>query len=255
MVDHRHLPRRTVLQPATTELVPVALDRGGVDRVGYLPGSGDTVPDALRDLGYRVDPVSLDTVRDGGLAAFPVVLVGIRAFNTVPALLEAEEALHAYVAGGGRLVVQYQTSNRWRDLGELGPQPFHISRDRVTDETAELSPVDPSHGVLTGPNRLEAADMDGWVQERGLYFADRWHGDYQPVFRANDPGEEPLEGSLLVLPHGEGTYIYTGLSFFRQLPAGVPGAARLLANLLAHEASAPGATDGTDAAPAEGADE
>lgn len=236
VIDHPHLSPRTVLQPAELSVVPVDLDRGGVDRIAYLPGSGDTVAEGLRDLGYRVDLVDLDTVRTGGLADYPTVLVGIRAFNTQPELLDAQSTLYDYVAGGGRLVIQYQTSNRWRDLGDLGPEPFHIGRGRVTDETAPLVAVDPDHGVLHHPNRLTDADQAGWVQERGLYFADRWSPAYQTVFRAHDAGEEPLEGSVLVLAHGEGTLVYTGLSFFRQLPAGVPGAARLLANLLAHDA-------------------
>jgi LmbE family N-acetylglucosaminyl deacetylase len=238
VIDHPHLPRRTVLRPATLQLSPVAIDRGGVDVVGYLPGSGDAVPDALRDLGYRVDILDVAAVRSGALADYPVVLVGIRAFNVHSELLESREALYDYVHDGGRLVVQYQTSNRWKNLGDVGPRPLTIGRGRVTDETAALQPVRDDHGVLLGPNELTDDDLQGWVQERGLYFAETFDDAYQPVFRTHDAGEEPLLGSLLVLPHGDGTFVYTGLSFFRQLPAGVPGAARLLANLLAHDAHA-----------------
>ncbi|MEZ4323085.1 MAG: PIG-L family deacetylase [Myxococcota bacterium] len=236
VIDHPHLPRRTVLRPARVELVPVALDRGATTRVAYLPGPGDAVPTGLRDLGYTVDLVDLDTVRSGGLASYDTLVLGIRAYNTVPALLDNRALLHDWVAAGGRLIVQYNTSNRWSNLGDFGPKPIAIGRDRVTDQTAALTPVDPKSPVLTGPNALTANDFDGWVQERGLYFAETWDPAYRPVFRTHDAGEDPLEGSLLVLRHGKGTFVYTGLSFFRQLPAGVPGAARLLANVLAVEA-------------------
>jgi LmbE family N-acetylglucosaminyl deacetylase len=236
-VDHPHVPRQTVLSPAALSVSPVALDRGGVDRVAYLQGSGDAVPTALRDLGYAVDLVDLDAIREGGLDGYEVAVLGIRSFNAVEGLLESRSVLYDWVARGGRLVVQYTTSNRWRDLGDVGPAPLEIDRSRVTDETAPMRPIDDQHPLLQRPNRITSADYDGWVQERGLYFAETWDDAYTPVFRMNDPGEDPHEGALLVLQHGDGTFIYTGLSFFRQLPAGVPGAARLFANLLAHDAS------------------
>ncbi len=238
-IDHPHVPMQTVLSPAQVDIVPVALDRGGVDRVAYIAGSGDAVPTALRDLGYTVDLVDLDAVREGGLDSYDVAMLGIRAFNTVDGLLENRAVLYDWVEGGGRLVVQYNTSNRWRDLGDVGPKRLTIDRGRVTDENALITPIDPENPVLMGPNALSDADWKGWVQERGLYFAEEWDPAYTPVFRMNDAGEEPLEGALLTLQHGEGTFVYTGISFFRQLPAGVPGAARLLANLLAFDAAEP----------------
>ncbi len=233
VIDHPHLPRRTVLSPAQMQVVPLALDRGSVTRIGYLPGSGDTVPSALRDLGYSVDTIDMSTVRSGGLSAYDTVVLGIRALNTDEDLRDNRGLLYEWVASGGRLVVQYNTSNRWSNLGNVGPAPLQIGRGRVTDETAAMVPVDPEAAVLMTPNVLEASDFDGWVQERGLYFAESWDPAYQAVFEAHDPGEEPLQGALMVLAHGEGTFVYTGISFFRQLPAGVPGAARLLANILA----------------------
>lgn len=235
VIDHPHVPRRTVLRSAAVELVPVQLDRGSTQRVGYLQGSGDAVPDALRDLGYTVELVDEAAVRSGALDAYDTLVLGIRAFNTHPGVFDNRAALYEWVERGGRLIVQYNTSNRWKDLGDVGPRPLTIDRGRVTDETAALVPIDPDSPVLVGPNRLVQADYAGWVQERGLYFAETWDPAYRPVFRTHDAGEEPLEGSLLILPHGEGVFVYTGLSFFRQLPAGVPGAARLLANLLALE--------------------
>lgn len=234
LLDYAHLPRRTVLLPARMNLSPVDLQRGAVKRIGYVPGSGDVVPDALRAVGYQVDEIDESDIASGDLRRFDTILMGIRAYNKRPRLLALHAQLMQYVAQGGRLVVQYNTNNRFNPLdGPIGPHAFHISRDRVTDETAQMTAVDPKHPALTAPNRLGAADFAGWVQERGLYFADTWDDGYQAIFSAHDPGEAPLKGSTLVARHGKGTFVYTGISFFRQLPAGVPGAYRLLANLLA----------------------
>lgn len=233
VIDYPHLPRRTILQPASLQVVPVELERGPVQRIGYVMGSGDKVPDALRAVGYTVDELD-EVALLGDLSSYDAVVLGVRAFNTRPRLLSLHDALMAYVAGGGRLIVQYNTNNRFNPLdAPIGPAPLEIGRDRVTDETAPLTPTDPQHPALTTPNALTEADFQGWVQERGLYFARSWDPIYQPVFSTQDPGHEPLLGSTLVARHGEGVFVYTGLSFFRQLPAGVPGAYRLFANLLA----------------------
>jgi hypothetical protein len=138
-----------------------------------------------------------------------------------------------YVKAGGTLVVQYNTNNRLATLATpIGPCPLELGRDRITDENAAMVAIDPAHPVLRAPNVIGPADFAGWVQERGIYFASKWDRCYQPVFRIADPGEKPLEGSTLVARHGKGRYVYTGLAFFRQLPAGVPGAYRLFVNLL-----------------------
>ena len=234
VIDHPHLPRRTVLQPAELNLAPVDLDRGGVERVGYVMGSGDVVPDVLRSLGYSVEELDEAAILAGGLSRYDAIVLGIRAYNTHPRLMALNGQLMDYVEGGGRVVVQYNTNARWGNLdGPIGPAPFAIGRGRVTDETAQMVAKDPNHPALNWPNKLTEADFDGWVQERGLYFAESWDEAYTPLFSAADPGEEALEGSTLVAEHGEGVFVYTGISFFRQLPAGVPGATRLLANLLA----------------------
>nr|MBA2320041.1 PIG-L family deacetylase [Deltaproteobacteria bacterium] len=235
VIAHPHLPERTILRPATLDVVPVALDRGGVSRIGYLAGSGDEVGAGLRDLGYAVEPVDVGAARSGSLARYDAVILGIRAFNTRPELFAARGALLDYVARGGRVIVQYNTSPERAPLAPIGPSPLVVGRGRVTEQDAPMTPIDPSDPVVTSPNRLDAADYAGWVQERGLYFAETWDPAYRPVFRTSDTGEEPLEGSLLLARHGEGVFVYTGLAFFRQLPAGVPGAARLLANVLAIE--------------------
>jgi len=185
-----------------------------------------------------VETVDADALRAGRFERYAVILVGVRAYNTREAeLVAAHPALMAWVRRGGRLVVQYNTSNRWSRLtAPIGPYPFEIDRGRVTDETAKMTALDPKHSVLSTPHRLGPKDFEGWVQERGLYFAETWAPEYTPVFEAHDPGEPPLKGSLLVARHGEGAFVYTGLSFFRQLPAGVPGAYRLLANILSYGA-------------------
>lgn len=236
-IDHPHLPRRTVLSPAQMALSPVALERGPAQRIGYVMGSGDRVPDVLRALGYAVDELDEDALSAGSLDRYDAIVLGIRAYNTRPKLLSRNPQLLDYVAGGGRVIVQYNTNGRWTQLSQpIGPAPFTIGRGRVTDEGAALTPLDPDHPALTAPNALSEADFDGWVQERGLYFAETWDSAWTPLFTTHDAGEPPLEGSTLVAAHGEGVFIYTGLSFFRQLPAGVPGAVRLMANLLALEA-------------------
>lgn len=234
VVDHPHLPRRSVLTPARQAIVPLALDRGGVTRIGYITGPGDGVPAALRAAGYTVEELDEDAIASGDLARYDAIVAGIRAYNTRPRLLAQHDRLMAYVAAGGRYVVQYNTNNRFDPLdGPIGPAPFAIGRDRVTDEAAPVTPVDPAHPAWSGPNALGPADFEGWVQERGLYFATSWDPAYQPVFAMADPGEEPRLGNTLVARHGEGVFVYTGLAFFRQLPAGVPGSYRLFANLLA----------------------
>lgn len=235
-IAYDHVPERTVLSEASIPVVPLALRRGEVRRVGYLPGSGDAVPDVLRTVGYDVEILAIDQLDGTALDRFDAVVFGVRAYNTRPELLSKQAALMDYVNRGGTLVVQYNTSRRWSTLSDqIGPAPLQVGRDRVTDETAAVRFVDPDHPVVSGPNRLTAADFDGWVQERGLYFAESWDDAYTPLFAMNDPDQDEQLGSTVVARHGRGTFVYTGLSFFRQLPAGVPGAMRLFANLLAGE--------------------
>ncbi|HMC17544.1 MAG TPA: hypothetical protein VKI18_18050, partial [Albitalea sp.] len=164
------------------------------------------------------------------------IVVGVCAFNVHQWLAGVKPQLLRWVGEGGTLLVQYQTKNRLSKLPKpLGPFPFGVSQKRVTDETAAVDFAQPDDAVLRAPNRLGPDDFAGWVQERGLYFAGEWDGRYSAPLAMHDPGEPPLRGSLLVARVGKGRFVYTGLSFFRQLPAGVPGAFRLMANLLARE--------------------
>ncbi|WP_308809642.1 PIG-L family deacetylase [Archangium lansingense] len=232
-VNHEHIPPQTVRQPSEAALVPFTLATK-VRRIGYIPGPGDRVAESLAAVGYEVTLLPEERLASENLERFEAILVGVRAFNANARLAIHHERLMRYVEQGGRLIVQYNTNSRVGPLNAfMGPYPLEIGRDRVTDETAAMTPVDPNLPLLKGPNRLVAADFEGWVQERGLYFASKWDERYKPVFAMNDPGEEPLRGGLLVARHGKGTFVYTGIAFFRQLPAGVPGAYRLLANLLA----------------------
>jgi hypothetical protein len=231
-LEHAHIPIETMLLPAEVRLQPVALAVAG-RRIGYLPGPGDEVPAALRGVGYAVTLLDPGGVTAAQLAPFDAVVVGVRAFNTSERLRGAHAGLMAYVEGGGTLVVQYNTNNRIAPLTvPLGPWPFAIGQHRVTDETAPITTV-ASHPAVTIPNPIGPRDFEGWVQERGLYFAETWDAHYETPLSAHDPGEAAQRGGVLWARYGKGTFVYTGLAFFRQLPAGVPGAYRLFANLLA----------------------
>jgi len=230
-IDYPHIPLQTLFSPARARLVRLDLRKGG-SRIGYVMGSGDDLPRMLRPLGYQVDLLSDDDLAGGNLGVYDAIVVGIRAFNTRPRLAQLKGRLLDYVAGGGTEVVLY-TVDQGLVTPELGPFPFKVSKDRVTEETAPMTFLAPDHPVLNTPNRITPADFEGWVQERGLYYARDWDARYTAVLAASDEGEKPLAGGLIVAKHGQGHFVYTGLAFFRQLPEGVPGAYRLFANLLA----------------------
>jgi hypothetical protein len=194
-------------------------------------GSGDTGPESLRQMGYSVTLLSDDELETGDLSHYSAIVAGIRAYNTRPRLKQAAKRLEAYAEGGGTVVVQYNTTG---DLvtDELGPYPFKLSRDRVTVEEAPVTFLKPAHSLLTFPNKLSPADFDGWVQERGLYFAGSWDPRWETVIASHDPGESDKPGGLLFAKVGKGAWVYTGYAFFRQLPAGVPGAYRFFVNLV-----------------------
>jgi LmbE family N-acetylglucosaminyl deacetylase len=235
-IDHRHIPVQTVLRPADARVLRVDLRHDG-RRIGYIMGPGDEIPGVLRQLGYEVTLLSDEDLEEGGLDRFDAIVAGVRCYNTRPALRQAQPRLLAYVQGGGTLVVQYNV-NRDMVTEQVGPYPFKISRDRVTEETAPVVLTAPDHPLLSVPNRITVADFDGWVQERGLYFPDSWGPEYQTVISTHDGTEKPLAGGILFARYGKGAYVFTSLAFFRQLPAGVPGAIRLFANLLAARARA-----------------
>lgn len=230
-IDYPHIEPQVFFQEAAAALVRMPMSEKPRGLVGYIQGSGDEVPHALRQIGYSVKMLSDDELMTADLGQFDAIMAGVRAYNTRPGLRMAHDRLMEFVREGGRYVVQYVTQQR-TGLGELGPYPFSISRDRVTVEQAPVRFPDPGHPLLTVPNRITAEDFQGWVQERGLYFAGTWDTRYETVLESNDPGEPPARGGMLFARYGKGSYVYTGYSFFRQLPAGVPGAYRLIVNLL-----------------------
>jgi LmbE family N-acetylglucosaminyl deacetylase len=239
-VDYPHIPLQTLFPPAEARVLRLDV-KAPKAPVGYVMGSGDEVPDALRQMGYTVTLLSDDELENGDLSRYAAIVTGIRAYNTRPRLKLAEARLMDYVERGGTVVAQYNTTG---DLvtEQLGPWPFKLSRDRVTVEEAPVRFLSPSSSLLTFPNRLTPADFDGWVQERGLYFPGTWDPRYETVIESHDPGESDKPGGLLYARHGKGAFVYTGYAFFRQLPAGVPGAYRLFVNLVSAGAGADLAT-------------
>jgi hypothetical protein len=235
-VDYPHIRPRAFVKPATAtvRIAPLTLPR--LARVGYVRGAADQVPEALSSVGVPLVLLSPETLTRGNLSRFDAIVIGPRAYETDSSLVANNRRLLAYVRAGGLLIVQYQQHRFF--TGQFAPYPMsvggpQVSHDRVTDEKAPVRILAKTHPITRLPNRLGPSDWSGWVQERGLYFARSWDGRYQAVLETHDPGESPLSGGLLIAPVGKGTYVYTGLSFFRQLPAGVPGAFRLFANLLA----------------------
>ncbi len=232
-IEYAHLPIQTVLPTAQVKLMRVELRRGKVSKVGYVAGAGDDVPAALRQVGYEVVMLSDQALASEPLGRFDAIVLGIRAWNVNPRLPTLFPRLLQYVKDGGTLVTQYNTRNWLSNVpAELGPYPFEITQERVTDEDAAVTTT--AHPALKTPNAITPADFSGWVQERGLYFAGKIDERYETPLAMNDPHSPPAKGSLLIAKVGKGRFVYTGLAFFRQLPAGVPGAYRLFANLLDH---------------------
>ena len=230
-IDYDHIPTQSVLIPATAPTARVDL-KCTAKKVGYYMGAGDAVPEALRLMGCEVIMLEDEDITTEKLAGMDALVVGIRAYNTRENIVFHQSKFLEYVKNGGTMVVQYNT-NRSLVTPMLAPYTLKLSRGRVTEEDAEIRLLAPDHPAMQGPNKITSADFDGWVQERGLYFPETWdEKNFTALISSNDTGEEPLDGSLLVAKFGKGHYVYTGLSFFRELPAGVPGAYRLFANLI-----------------------
>jgi len=232
-IDYQHIDKRMVLEAADVNLVRLNLSKEGT-RVAYINGAGDKVAEAIELMGYQVDIFDEAALAAADLTKYQAVVAGIRAYNTQNWLLDYEEKLMTYVKEGGNYIVQYNTRSRRSSDLDFGPYPFDISRKRVTEENAEVKFALADHPLLNTPNKLNKGDFDNWVQERGLYFADNWDEKYQAPLAWHDSGEEDLFGALIIADHGKGAFMYTGISFFRELPAGVPGAFRLLANMISY---------------------
>lgn len=229
-IDYDHIPYQTVLLPSESKVVRLDLKKKG-ENIAYIAGAGDVVPESLQQIGYTVTTLAPEAITPENLIRFDAVVIGIRAYNTVETLKFKQTILFDFVKNGGNMVVQYNTS-RGLITDELAPFKLELSRDRVTDEFANVKFLEPNHPVLNIPNKITQTDFENWTQERGLYFPDNWSRDFTPILSMHDKGESAKKGSLLVAKYGKGYYIYTGLSFFREFPAGVSGAYRLFANIL-----------------------
>lgn len=236
-IEYDHIPVQTI-QPAAVARAVRADVRLAARRVGYVMGAGDEVPAALEQMGAEVTLLDSRELLQGDLSRFDAIVTGVRAWNNRGDLRAAHQRLRDFAREGGAVVVQYNIQDgvffgsEAGSLKNLGPLPLRIGRERVTVEEAPVRFLLPDHPLLHAPNRITLADFENWVQERGLYFASEWDPGYDALLELSDPGEQPLRGSLLAARTGKGIYIITSLSFFRQLPAGVPGAYRLFANLV-----------------------
>ena len=229
-ISYPHIGVQTLMPPAQAKLVRADIRKKG-ERIGYIPGAGDDVPESLRQIGYSVKMLSEPEITAKNLAQFSAVVLGIRAYNTQDRISNWLPELFAYVKEGGVAIAQYNTLADLK-TNQFGPYPLEISRDRVTDENAQVRVLAPNNPLMNIPNKITPKDFDGWVQERGLYFPNKWDPAWTPILSCNDPKEKPLDGGLLVAKSGKGFFVYTSYSWFRQLPAGVPGAYRLFANML-----------------------
>ena len=229
-ISYPHIPVQTLFTPAQAKLLRLPLP-SAKRRIGYIMGAGDEIPACLEAAGYPLRMLSDNDLEKGNLAGLDVIITGVRAYNTRPALAAAQPRLLQFVQTGGTLIVQYNTPFRLV-TSQLGPWPLRLSRDRVSDEEAPVTLLQPEHPLLTRPNRITAADFSGWVQERGLNFPDQWDDRYQTLLASHDPGEKDKTGGTLYARYGKGIYIHSSYSWFRQLPAGVPGAWRLFLNMI-----------------------
>jgi LmbE family N-acetylglucosaminyl deacetylase len=230
IIDFDHITKQQVLKSAESKFIRMDLKTNN-ERIAYIMGAGDEVPNCLMQMGYKVSLLNPEEISPEKMANFDIVITGIRAYNTVQTLANKQNILFDFVKGGKTMLVQYNTPN---DLvtENLAPFLMKISRDRVTEENAEVRFLAPNHPVLNVPNKIAPRDFQGWKQEQGLYYPNDFDKAFTPILSSNDKGETPKNGALLIAPYGKGVYIYTGLSFFRELPEGVSGAYKLLANMI-----------------------
>jgi len=240
VIDYPHIPAQTLFPESASKLVRTEV-KSLAHNVGYIVGAGDEVPEALRQLGCEVTSLSAEDLAHGDLSKFDAIVTGVRAFNTRADLRANYQRLFKFTENGGTLIVQYNTPEfgppgtvvpQTSTLAHIGPYPIKTGRDRVTVEEAPVSFPNPNIVLLHYPNEIKKSDFDGWVQERGLNFPSEWDKHYQSVLESHDPGEKQLFGGELYTRYGKGAYISTSYDWFRQLPAGVPGAYRLFANML-----------------------
>ena len=232
-IKYDHIPAIEYFKTATTRIVKLDIKTAG-KKVGFIAGAGDKVPEALQQMGYEVTFLTEKDIEKTNLKGLDAIVTGVRAHNTNAWLSNVYDVLMNYVSDGGVLLVQYNTNNSIGPVkAKISPYPFTITRNRVTDETAAVRFLLPNHPVLNYPNKISSKDFEGWIQERSIYNAESVDANYERILAMKDPGEGEQDGSLIVTNYGKGRFVYTGLVFFRELPAGVAGAYRLFANLIA----------------------
>ncbi len=234
-ISYDHIPDIVYNHVDPVKVINLDLKTVG-NYAGYIPGAGDKIPEALEQMGYKVVTLKENDITTNNLRQFDVIVTGVRAYNTNEWMNNVYDALMLYVKEGGVLFSQYNTSNQLGPVkAKIAPYPFTISRNRITDEEAKVNFLLPTHKALNHPNKITEKDFDGWIQERSIYNAENIDTAYKKIISMNDPGEKEQEGSLIIANYGKGRFVYTGLVFFRELPAGVPGAYRLFANLIANK--------------------
>ncbi|MES2629282.1 MAG: LmbE family protein, partial [Bacteroidota bacterium] len=231
-VKYEHIRTQTWFPAANLKIRALEVS-GNTGTIGYIPGPGDEVAECLQEIGFTVKKLSDQELQNADLGGYKAIICGIRTYNTNDRMALLQPALNRYIENGGTYIVQYQTNNFIGGTKSgIAPVKLTLGRERVTREEATVKILDPAQPLFTTPNAIGERDFQSWVQERGLYFASEWDASLKPVFEMNDPGEKVQQGSTLIGRYGQGEYIYSGLSFFRQLPAGVPGAYRLLVNMI-----------------------
>lgn len=234
-IKYDHVPTQVIFEKANVQCVPLNVAVSEGIKVAYIKGVDDAIPTAIRQLGIEVDEYEVSELAKLNWRAYTTIVLGIRIYNIHPELSNFNGEMEKFVRNGGNLIIQYNTASRSGDFRPFSALPFKIGRDRVTEEDAKVTFLMRDHPILKVPNLISTADFDNWVQERGLYFATEWDEAYQPVFSWSDKGEDPKKGALIVASLGKGQVMYTGISFFRELPKGVIGAYRLFANLLSYK--------------------
>ena len=229
-INYAHIYKQIVLKKAEARALKLDIKTNN-EKIAYIMGAGDDVPKCLKLMGYDVELIKPEDLSDDNLKKFNVVITGIRAYNVINQLEYKQKTLLKFVQSGKTMIVQYNTLD---DLvsKEMAPFWLKLSRDRVTEEGAEVRFLNPDHSILNYPNKITNKDFEGWKQEQGLYYPNEWSSDYEAIISSNDKNENPKDGAILVAKYGKGHYIYTGLSFFRELPEGVSGAYRLFSNLI-----------------------
>jgi hypothetical protein len=237
VISYSHIPAQTLFPPSDAKLVRADI-RTLAKNIGYIAGAGDEVPSALRQIDCQVTFLTSDDLVRADLSRYDAIVTGVRAFNTRADLRANYQRLFDYAQNGGTVIVQYNVleggpfGGNPALLEHVGPYPIKVSRDRVTVEDVPVAFPNPQNPLLHSPNEITERDFDGWVQERGLYFANEWDPKYQSVLECHDPGEQPMPGGMLYTKFGKGVYIFSAYSWFRELPSGVPGAFRIFANML-----------------------